>query len=59
MFYDNYLIYLLIKSIFLFFVVNLDNNDADILVIGVVCHLGDMPVSREEDKELVGSTVIE
>ena len=47
------------KKQVLVFIIYLDDNDADALVVGVIVHLGDMPVAREEDEEAVGRTVHE
>lgn len=43
----------------LLLVIHLDDDDTDVLVFCVICHFGDVPVTREEDEELVGSAVVE
>lgn len=43
----------------LFHIIHLHHDDAYRLVAGVICHLGDVPVSREEDEEVAGGTVEE
>lgn len=46
-------------QLFLILIIYLDHDDAYRLVAGVICHLGDVPVSREEDEEFAGGTVEE
>ncbi len=49
----------IVKKYDLIFPVDLDDNDTDVLVVGVIGHLGDVPVAGEEDEKLVGSAVVE
>ena len=43
----------------LILVVHLDDNHSDVLIVCIVGNLGDVPVAREEDEELVGGAVVE
>jgi hypothetical protein len=43
----------------LILIIYLHHDNADGLVFAIICHLGDVPVSREEDEELAGGTVEE
>ena len=43
----------------LILIIYLDYDNADGLVFAIICHLGDVPVSREEDEEFAGGTVEE
>lgn len=45
--------------LFLILIIYLDYDDAYRLVAGVICYLGDVPVSRKEDEEFAGSAVEE
>lgn len=47
------------KSLCLVLVIYLDDDDSDVLVIAVVGNLGNVPIVREEDKELVRCAVVE
>ena len=48
-----------IERSILILIIYLDYDDAYRLVAGVICYLGNVPVSREEYKELAGGTVEE